>query len=231
MDPTIFFVARLSDRLIRQDPVDYQAIICDRHNDFNSADNSFTTPNPGIYFFNLNVGLRATTGVNYRIEVPGLLGQFANVLRDSDVHPGEDTASRDLIAELNTDDPFHITSTAGGYYSDEQLQTSWGGFSLHNSMEYVSAFSVGRTSNLSDAGIVSFDEVGVNTNGDFVESTSSFIAPAAGMYLISASAGAVGGMPLNVYILVNGFPAAQLTRQHTFHNDHDTLSRWVSLPF
>lgn len=137
---------------------------------------------------------------------------------------------RDIIMELPSEERLRMQSTQPfGLYSDGEMQTSWGGFSLSESMRSVVAFSATRTSSWSDFGRISFPSVILNYGGGFSSVTNSFRAPVTGIYYFSFSAGAAPFAGLRAVITTTSGGQCEIWREGTSHNGYDTLSRTTML--
>ena len=221
----MFFVGRSSVYDGEPDVVDFDISVTDRRGDFDIISDTFVAPSSGIYFFALSCGVRENAETNYRLTDLGG-NSVCNARRKSSVHGARDIISRDIILPLNQGDVrFMYLTSPDGVYSDNQLQTSLAGFSLHDALSLVSAFSVAINSSTNQTGVVSFDKILTNTNNDYDQSLNAYIVPADGIYLFSVSAGLIAHQPVRVRVLVDGFGTYELWRDHTGHGAMDMISR------
>ena len=147
VEPTAFMASRDSNRLLQQDPIEFQREL-DRDADFDLGTSTFTAKTSGLYFFSFSAGFQDGRGVTCYINTPLQYVERVDVYRTSNEHNDVDTTSHDVILALNAGDSLQVSSANGGLFSEPTgAQTSFAGFSLHDTMRPVlaPAFSVSRT--------------------------------------------------------------------------------------
>ena len=226
-------VSRDSELLAPQDPVDFQYEL-DRDADFDLASSVFTAKTSGLYFFSISVGFPDNTNATYYISSP--LAPYierVDVHRTSTQHNDVDTTSRDVVLALNAGETLQVSLEEGGVFSEPAgAQTSFLGFSLHDTMRPVSApaFSVSRIDGQSTSGVISYNSAITNRNLAVNLQTGVFTPQKDGIYFLSFSVGILGianNNAINVRLMVDGEAKAELTRQHADYDGIDTLSRCV----
>ena len=146
---------------------------------------------------------------------------------------GENFVSHDVILSLNAGDSLQVSSANGGLFSEPTgAQTSFAGFSLHDTMRPVlaPAFSVSRIDGQSASGVISYNFDITNRNLAVNLQTGVFTPQKDGIYFLSFSVGVLSSannIGVNVQLTVDGEPKAELTRQHNSYDGIDTLSRCV----
>ena len=225
----MFFVGRTLNYDGPPGIVDFDVTITDRRGDFDLVSDTFVAPSSGIYFFALSCGVREAAETNYRLSDVGG-NSVCNARRSSTAHGAQDIISRDVIVPLNQGDVRYMNLTSpDGLYSDNQMQTSLAGFSLHDALSPVSAFSVAINQSTSQLGVVGFNKILTNNNNDYDQSLNAYVAPADGIYLFSVSAGLNARVRARVIVLVNGFATYELWRDHIGHDAVDIISRYSNM--
>ena len=232
VEPSVFMVSRDSDSYAPQDPVDFDQEL-DRDDDFSSGSSVFTAKTSGLYFFSISAGFFAATNATYYINSPLLYIERVDVHRTSTQHNDVDTTSRDVIFTLNAGDTLQVSLEEGGVFSEPAgAQTSFAGFSLHDTMRPVlaPAFSVSRIDGQSTPGVISYNFDITNRNLAVNLQTGVFTPQKDGIYFLSFSVGVLSSannVGVIVRLTVDGEPKAELTRQHASYDGIDTLSRCV----
>lgn len=74
----------------------------------------------------------------------------------------------------------------------DALQTTFAGFLINGIMQPVVVFSVGKTTPTTTLGRITYDVVSIDTNLGWNTSSSYYVIPVTGTYVISLSSGAAG---------------------------------------
>ena len=225
--PVVFFVARNADQLIRQDPVQFQIEYSDRFDDFDLSNSFFTAPTSGAYFFTMSAGIIEGRRTDFLLESSYPYVQTVGIVRDANNHNGDDIASRDVIMYLNPNDDFYVLSQGGLASSSNGLETSFGGFSLHDILRNpYTAFSVARETDYSLFGSpIIFNVENVNEGRFFNLNDGTFTVPVTGLYFFSFSVGVRANEAVSVQLSVDGVVRAEILRAHSNYAGIDTISR------
>lgn len=126
--------------------------------------------------------------------------------------------------EVYTSVDYPIT---GELYSSSLLETSLSVFSLHNSMDSLSCFSVARNVDYSTPGVIDFPRTIASFGTDWDGSNNRYVAPESGTYFFTFSAGVHETSTARLQLTVDGVVQAELRRDHTNNNNDFTFARLV----
>ena len=232
VEPSVFFVARDSNQILRQDPVQFQIEFTDRFDDFDTSTSAFRARTNGAYFFSLSAGIIDGRRTTYSLSSELNYIEQVSILRQADDDNGDDTTSRDVIMYLNPNDDFVVTSEGSLASTSDGLETSFGGFSLHDILRSpYTAFSVARDTAYSLAGsTILFTVENVNEGRFFNLNSGVFTVQETGLYFFSFSIGIDGSdttQRVKVQLRVDGQNRAEILRDHADYIGYDTLSRYL----
>lgn len=189
----------------------------------------FTAQQGGLYWLHWSVGMEAGSVV--KVTLRGF-NTSPNIIREHNsftITPV--TTSRDALVQLETGNEMWLRSDSA-LFSDAYLQTTFSAFPLSDvsSAEPV-AFSVALSMSLVNAGFIKipYDVINIDTHGAWNPSTSDYIVPANGTYVITSVTGVYPNDPIIHDLLVNEGERRLITSTFYFtsHAGADTISRTV----
>ena len=156
-------------------------------NQWNSHGAEYTTPMNGDYFVTMSVGSRGVRVVNTDLNVNGK--EWFDIYRKQiQGDAGTDTLSRGMM--LTLEDNVTVSAYARPKaYSDQNLQTTLGGFLYRPKLGPAICWGVGRTNSwLSDGSSqVIFNVVLSDVGGSWNFSSSEALCPSTGYYFVHFS--------------------------------------------
>ncbi|KAK2154658.1 hypothetical protein LSH36_261g01006, partial [Paralvinella palmiformis] len=226
--PTAVSVARTTNISGAADPLNFLDVVVNIGDGWNRSvkiNNTLDVEETSIYFFHLNAGAMSGCEVNMNIR-----GSYnADILRTSTSHTGIDTLSRDFIQTVNAGLTIKVTNEyLSNLFSDSGRQTSFTAFDLQTflSSSNQKIFSVARQTGYTTYGELPFDDVLVDTGGDWTG--SRYTITKAGLYFFTLSCGvtATNSIRAQVVSATNGV-LAEIWRGSTSNNGEDTLNNVV----
>lgn len=198
------------------------------HWSFNQASNTFTAPVTGYYWIHMTVAIPKDSQANVLLR--GLSPvEYIIVSRTSTNYDGPVTTSTDSVAYLNAGTAIQII-TQYPLYSDSLLQTSFGCFLLDSIMSPVVAFAFGLSNSFictlpACSYVIPFNVIYLDTHYAWNSTSSAYIVPVTGTYVISLSAGTTSIYRVGAYLQVNS--VVKMYHVYTydiFHSQPETYS-------
>ena len=179
-------------------------------------------PTTSIYFIHLNAGARSGQRINLSLRG----GINADIFRNSTAHNGIDTISRDIIQTVNAGASLTVINEhTGQLFSDAGRQTSFTAFDLQDCLlaSSLDVFSVARKSGYDVDGELPFDDILVDTDGNWA--TSRYAIRTSGLYFFTLSCGVKSGGGMRAQIMTaNENVLTEIWRSSSAHNAEDTMS-------
>ena len=184
---------------------------------------------PGVYFNSFSVGISRNRMVHFRAADAANF-TYGNIIRSSTHHQASETLSRSFLVELNGSDILLTAATGNVFDTSTYLMTSWSGYRMNSVLNLQEAFSVERTSPLSQPGPVSFDRHLVVVGGGLGPDGGHFTVTTPGIYLFSLSIGITDDSnSIQVSLRVNDQTELLLHRSDIVLDGLDTLSQTALL--
>ena len=214
----------------------------------NEQTNVYTCPRTGIYYFFASIGsTRHTSGIRVQAIITHERTALADDRRSyyikmlSTYHNGIESASRGLVINCEVGQRVYVYGQGAEVFSDDAVQTSFGGFYYDPGHGTQVAFSAYKTQSYggsisNEGSIVDFDIVEINVGSAFSAANNEFIVPTRGVYLITISAGLEAGESLNLNLMkgiraggnsINFLTEVDLYHRDTTHGDIITVSRTI----
>ena len=195
-------------------------------NAFNLHAYKFTALLTDYYWIHFSVSIPTDTLANVRLL--GYFMPFDIVRNHTDFLDTSITTLRDGIMFLESSTNLWLSSEYA-IYSDQYLQTSFSGFLLTSLMDPLDIFSVAMsTSIIKEANIrISYDTVNIDTASAWNSTSTEYIAPFHGTYVISLSTGAFPEANHVVKIRVNNELIASNVFCSECHTGLDVISRTI----
>ena len=213
-------------------PVPFEKVDVNIGNMWNNNTHNFTmTASQGIFYVAMAAGSYYQKPLDFLLQKSN--HPFASCSDSHTAIAAYEVTGRDIILKLSSAETLHFSSSSG-YFSNWQLQTSIGIFSIPGQIMSSDVdpvvFSVARNSSLNETmNHVPFDQILVNDYSHFDVSTNKFTAPSSGIYFFTFSVGPEAFMPVKLVLYVNDVPFTSIIRESTSHNGTDVIGRSIMM--
>ena len=184
---------------------------------------------PGVYFNSFSVGVSSNLMLQ-SCAVDDRNITYGNIIRSSTHHQASETLSKTFLMHINQADTLRAAGIGYVFDTSTYLMTSWSGYRMNSVLNLQEAFSVERTSPLSQPGPVSFDRHLVVVGGGLGPDGGHFTVTTPGIYLFSLSIGITDDSnSTQVSLRVNDQTELLLHRSDIVLDGLDTLSQTALL--
>ena len=230
----LVLVSAWSDSILQSgvNPVPFEKVEVNIGNMWNNNTHNFTmTASQGIFYVAMAAGSYFQKPLDFLLQKSN--HPFASCSDSHIASAHYEVMGRDIILKLNSAETLHYSSSSG-YFSNWQLQTSIGIFSIPGQIMSSDVdpvvFSVARNSSLSEImNPVPFNQILVNDYSHYDVSTNKFTALSSGIYFFTFSVGAEAFMPVKLVLYVNDVPFTSIIRESTSHNGTDVIGRSIMM--